>query len=101
MNIHICFQNVGRLIPAMDGDLKLTVLCHFTQQSQIDVFGFAEHNICWDLLPKQQQLVERAEGWWENAHWTTAFNKRETHPIAHQPGGTGILVLDALLHQAL
>jgi len=73
--ICILFQNVGGLIPTMDGDLKLTILCHFTQQSQINVLGFVEHNICWDLLPKHQQLAERTRGWWENAHWTTDFNK--------------------------
>ncbi len=65
------------------------------------MFGFAEHNICWDLLPKNQQLVDRTRGWWENAHWTTDFNKREQNPIVHQPGGTGIVVLDALSHRAL
>jgi len=46
------------------------VLRHFTQQHQIDVFGL-------DVIPKQQQLAERTRGWWENAHWTTAFNKQD------------------------
>jgi len=88
--IRICFQNVGGIIPTMDGNLKLTVLQHFTQQHQIDV--------CWDVIPKQQQLVERTRGWWENANWTTAFNKRDKNPIAHQPGGTGILVVNQFSH---
>jgi len=68
-HIHICFQNVGGLIPKNGGDLKLTVLRTFSQLHQVDIFGFAEHNICWDLLPKQQQVAERTQGWWENAHW--------------------------------
>jgi len=99
--ICICFQNFGRLIPQTNRDLKLTVLWHFTQQFQINVFSFAEHNICWDLLPKQQQLAERTQGWWENVHWTTAFNKCKKHPIAHKPGVTGVVVLDEISHRAL
>jgi len=85
-HIQICFQNVGGIIPTADDDLKLMVLRQFTQQHQIDVFGFAEHNACWDVIPKQQQLAERTKGWWENAHWTTAFNKQDKNPTAHQPG---------------
>ncbi len=100
-SIRICFQNVGGLVTITDGDLKLTVLRHFTQQCQIDVFAFAEHNICWDLIPKQQQLSERTRGWWENAHWVTSFNKREKYPIAHQPGGSGLGVFNYLSHRAL
>ncbi len=100
-SICICFQNVGGLVTTTDGDLKLTVLCHFTQQFHIDVFAFAEHNICWDLISKQQQLAERTRGWWEHAHWATAFNKREKYPIAHQPGSTGIVVFNNLSHRAL
>jgi len=100
-SIRICFQNVGGLVTTTDGDLKLTVLRHFTQQFHIDVFAFAEHNICWDLIPKQQQLAERTRGWWENAHWAMGYNKREKYPIAHQPGGTGIAVLNKLSHRAL
>jgi len=57
-HIHICFQNVGGLIPKNDGDLKLTILWNFSQLHHIDVFGFAEHNIFWDLLPKKQQVAE-------------------------------------------
>jgi len=74
------------------------VLRQFTQQHQIDAFGFAEHNACWDVIPKQQQLAERTKGWWENAHWTTTFNKQDKNPTAHQPGGTGILIINQLSH---
>ncbi len=65
------------------------------------MFGFAEHNICWNKIPKQQQLAERTRGWWENSHWTTAFNKCDKNPIVHQQGGTGLVVLNKLSHQAM
>jgi len=100
-SIQICFQNIGGLIPESDGDLKQQVLLQSTQQHQIDAFSFTEHNICWDLLPKMQQVAKRTWGWWENSHWITSFNKREPHPIMHQPGGTGIGVVNALSHKAL
>jgi len=99
--IRIFFQNVGGLLPENDGDLKLQVLLQFTQQHQIDAFSFVEHNICWDLLPKTQQMAERTRGWWENAHWITSVNKCKQNPIPHQPGGTGIPVFNALSHKAL
>jgi len=99
--IWICYQNVGRLIPIDNGNLKLKVLQQFTQQYHIDIFCFAEHNICWDLLPKQQQLTNQTRGWWENACWSMAFNKQETNPITHQPGGTGLVVLNSLSHRAI
>jgi len=100
-HICICFQNVGGLIPKTDGDLKLTVLRNFSQFNQVDVFAFAEHNICWDLLPKQQQLAEQTRGWWENAQWVTAYKKRGKNPIYYQPGGTRVAIFNALSHRAL
>jgi len=100
-HIRICFQNVGGIIPAADDDLKLTVLRQFTQQHNIDVFGFAEHNVCWDVIQKTQQLAERTKGWWENAHWTTAFNQQDKNPTAHQPGGTGVLTVNQLSHRVM
>jgi len=100
-NFWICFQNIRGLIPESGRDLKLQVLLQYTQQHQINVFGFAEHNICWDMFSKNQQVIERTHSWWENSHWITSFNKHDTHPIAHQPGRTGIVVLNALSHKAL
>jgi len=97
----ICFQNVGGLITETDGDIKLQVLLQFTQQHQIDVFGFAEHNTCWDLLQKNEQIIEKTRGWWENSHWSISYNKCEAHPIAHQPGRTGLGVFNAFSHKAL
>jgi len=85
----------------MDSNLKLTMLRHFTQQNQINVFDFTEHNICWDILPKQQQLADRTRGWWENSHWTTALNKCDQNPITHQPGRTGLGVFNELSLKAL
>jgi len=51
-SMHIVFQNVGGLIPTTDSDLKLTILQQFIQHHNINVFSFAEHNKCWDLVPK-------------------------------------------------
>jgi len=55
--IRICFQNIGGLITETDGDIKLQVLLQFTQQHQINIFGFAEHNTCWDLLQKTNKSL--------------------------------------------
>jgi len=44
--------NVGGIIPQANKGLKLMELRSFTQQQEIDIFTFMEHNICWDLIPK-------------------------------------------------
>jgi len=100
-NMRILFQNVGGLIPTTDSDLKLTILQQFIQHHNIDVFSFAEHNKCWDVVPKNLQLQARTKGWWENAQWSIGYNKHDLEPSEHQPGGTGILVVNDFSHQAL
>jgi len=99
--IRTCFQNVRGIIPKTKGNLIRTVLQHFTQQHNIDIFSFAKHNICWDLVSKQNQVAEHTKGWWENAQWSTSFNKQEANPTKHQPGGTGLVVLNKFSHRAL
>ncbi len=100
-NMCIVFQNVGGLIPTTDSNLKLTILQQFIQHHNIDVFSFAEHNKCWDIVPKNLQLQERTKGWWENAQWSIGYNKRDIEPSEHQPGRTGILVVNEFSHRAL
>jgi len=96
--LQLVFQNVGGLIPQTDGELKLTVLKQFIQNNNINIFSFTEHNKCWDLVPKNLQLLEQTKGWWENAHWSLGFNKRELHPSKHQPDGTRLLTVNQTLH---
>jgi len=97
-SMHIVFQNVGGLIPTTDSDLKLTILQQFIQHHNIDVFSFAEHNKCWDVVPKNLQLTEHTKGWWENAQWSVGYNKCNIEPSEHQPGRTGLLVVNEFSH---
>jgi len=69
---------------------------------QIDVLAFAEHNTSWDVtLPNLCLPLLFTKGWWENVQWTISYNRNQLNPICHQPGGTGILVPNTLLHRAL
>ena len=99
--MHIVFQNVRGLLPTTDSELKLTILQQFIQHNNINVFGFAKHNKCWDVVPKKLQLQECTKGWWENAQWSIGYNKQDIEPLEHQPGRTGILVVDKFSHRAL
>jgi len=99
--IQICFQNVGGIILQANKGLKLMELRSFTQQQEIDIFTFAEHNICWDLIPKNLQLADRTHGWWESAPWSTAYNKHKINPTTHQPGGTRLVVINSLSHRVV
>jgi len=62
--------------------------------------GFTESNTCWDLLPDNQCLPQWTRGWWETCQWSLAYNQREENQSAHQPGGTSILCINKMVHQA-
>jgi len=99
-NIQIVFQNVGGLILSTNSNLKLTVLKQFICQHNIDIFNVAKHNKCGDVVPKNLQFHEQTKGWWENTQWSIGYNKRKIKPSKHEPGGTGILVVNEFSHHA-
>jgi len=101
--VRVCFQNLDGIsqLPEGDDTLKLKLLLQFTTTFQVDVFMAAELNTCWDLLPPDQRLPNRTKGWWENLHWSLSHNHNDSHSSIYQPGGTGIVVINALSHCTL
>jgi len=96
----ICFQNVGGFTPSTESEIKLNNLRKFMVAAEIDMFAFTEHNTSWDLIHFDQRLPQCTRGWWENAQWAITYNRKEEHPIEHQPGGAGILTLNRAAHRA-
>jgi len=45
-------------------------------------------------------LAKRTCGWWENCHWSLSHNHNEPNKTPHQPGGTGLLCVNNIVHQA-
>jgi hypothetical protein len=39
-----------------------------------DIFGFAETNLDWRLLPEEQHLFQRTKGWWDSLHISLSHN---------------------------
>ncbi len=95
------FQNVGSFSKDNDMGLKLEALRRIMTEQQIDIFGFTESNTCWDVVPELQRLARRTRGWWENSQWSLSYNPLEMETPIHQPGGTGILCVNAVAHQTL
>jgi len=56
--------------------------------------------MCWDVLPEDQHLAKRTRGWWEHCQWSLSHNCTKTNNSPHQPGGTGLLCLNHVAHQA-
>jgi len=100
-NLRILFQNVGGFSKDDDMGLKLEALRRTMTERQIDIFGFTESNTCWDVVPELQRLARRTRGWWENSQWSLLYNRRETETPIYQPGGMGILCVNAVAHQTL
>jgi len=44
--------------------------------------------------------AEQTKYWWEKSHWKVTHNTQETNDTAYQPGGTGIVILNQLVHRA-
>jgi len=36
--------------------------------------------------------------WWEACQWSLSHNQQETNDAAYQPGGTGLVVVNQLVH---
>jgi len=101
--LRLCFQNLDGIsqLPDGNGNLKLQLLLQFTTTYQVNVFAAAKLNTCWDLLSPEQQLPCKTKGWWEKSHWSLSHNCNNKHSSSYQPGGTGIVVLNALSHCTL
>jgi len=101
MTLQIAFQNIGGFLKEEEMDIKLEALCHFVTDQNIDVLGLMESNTCWDVLPNTQQLAARTWGWWEKSQWVFMHNQMEENLSSHQLGGSGILCVNQVAHQAL
>ncbi len=94
-SIRIGFQNINGFITNNDGH-KAESIRDFLQEYNLDVFGMAEMNTNWRLLPKRMSFYELSRGWFEHQHVTTAYNSRDRFCKQHQPGGTALFCKDEM-----
>jgi len=98
--IHIVLQNIGGIDMMETGSIKLTAMRNFINKAAVDICTITECNINWKNAPKHLYSREQTCYWWENSHWSVASNHNETNKAAYQPGGTALVVLNQLSHQA-
>ena len=56
-----------------------------------DIFGLAETNIYWDMIPIEHRIQERTFGYWSNTATIAACNTTGEWNNWEQPGGTAVI----------
>jgi len=97
--IRIVLQNIGGIDMADNGLLKLAALQSFMNMAQVDI-ALMECNVAWNKAPPHLYPAEQMRYWWEACHWSLSHNQQESNNTTYQPGGTGIVVVNQLVHWA-
>jgi hypothetical protein len=98
--LRIGFQNIGG-IQLKPNKLKDDIIRRGITKYEFDIFGMAEINVDWRLLPEEDRLQFRTKGWWESLHLSTS-NNTTSHPITpHQYGGTAVWSIDKTVHRVI
>ncbi len=61
--------------------------------------AMTELNMAQDCLEYKDRLPAKTHRWWEANHLSITHNKQDKQGDTYQPGGTAIVVLDALSHK--
>jgi len=83
------------------GQFTLNLLKMYTNKNKVDICRLTETNTNWSEVPYKQQLQQHTRTWWECAQWTMACNWLEKNKQEYQPGGTTMVVLNQIAHQAM
>jgi len=54
----------------------------------------------WTKAPAHLHIAEQMQYWWESNQWSISHNTQETNKVAFQLGGTALVILNHLTHQA-
>jgi hypothetical protein len=98
--LRIGFQNIGGF-PTDKGKHKEGILRHGITKWEFDIFGCAETNIDWRLVPEENKLVFRTKGWWETLHLSWAFNSTMQPVTPRQFGGTALFSIGPAAHRVV
>ncbi len=66
----------------------------------MDVVAITECNAAWDNVAANLHPKEQTRYWWECSQWSVGHNRQENYKEDYQLGGTGIIILNNLAHQA-
>ena len=90
--IRIGFVNING-IPQSSNHPKNKLIQEFLLNAEIDIMGFVETNVKWNMLKGSDSLQERTLGWWQLQKAICANNTQDvlTTSSAYQQGGSAIL----------
>ncbi len=66
-----------------------------------DIFGCAETNIDWRMVPEEDKLISRTKGWWESLHLSWAYNSTSKPITARLFRGTALFSIDSAAHRVV
>jgi len=98
--LRIGFQNVGGF-PTQKGKFKEDNIRLGLQKWEFDIFGMAETNLDWRVLPENDKLPNRTKEWWEHQHVSWAHNQTSAPRQAIQYGGTALFSNNKAAHRVI
>jgi hypothetical protein len=72
--LRVGFQNFGGF-PEFASHFKNASFRQFILQHDFDIFGLAETNLKWCILPAASQFYERIRNTWSKTHTSLAYNR--------------------------
>jgi hypothetical protein len=97
--LRLGFQNIGGF-PTQRGKLKEDNIRLGISKWDFDIFGMAEVNIDWSLMPEQDWFPSRTKEWWTQQHVSWANNRTLEPRQQLQYGGTAIFSVDKASYRA-
>jgi hypothetical protein len=98
--LRIGFQNIGGFTLKRN-KLKDDLIRTGVSKYEFDIFGFAETNTDWRLVPETDRLYFRTKEWWESVHISYGHNCTNKPSTSHQWGGTALFSLDKAAHRVI
>jgi hypothetical protein len=83
------FQNLGGL-PQFPSHHKNHLFRSFLSKYNFDIFGVAETNLNWSLLPAESQCQERIHNTWAKTHFSLAYNRTNNKRNPQQNKGQSL-----------
>jgi len=98
--LRIGFQNVGGF-PIIKGKIIEDNIRMGLTKWEFDIFGCAETNLDWRIIPEEDKFPFRTKEWWETQHISWAHNRTGAPHSTHQYGGTAIFSINHLAHRVI
>jgi len=98
--LRLGFQNIGGFPVDKSKQKEDTIFTGISMWS-VNIFGVAETNLDWRLLPEDSKLHTRTKSWWTSLHISHAFNYTRPPIQPLQYGGTAIFSINKAAHRVM